>query len=90
MFTSTIILSGTVVIEGITFRWWLTDGIAQRLTVSHPAHGTETQTLSAEPASQARALSRAMLAAAGMVDPVGIAADVEAAPIGGHAKTGEN
>ena len=61
MFTSTIILSGTVVIEGVTFRWWLTDGIGQRLTVSHPVHGTRTQALSADPESQARTLSRAML-----------------------------
>jgi hypothetical protein len=64
MFTSTIILSGTVVIEGVTFRWWLTDGIGQRLTVSHPAHGTKTQALTDDPESQARALSRVMLAKA--------------------------
>jgi hypothetical protein len=63
MFTSTIILSGTVVIEGVSFRWWLTDGVAQRLTVSHPVHGTETQPLTAtDPELQARAVGRAMLA----------------------------
>jgi hypothetical protein len=62
MFTSTIILSGTVVIEGVSFRWWLTDGIAQRLTVSHPAHGTRTQPLTSDPESQARAVGRALLA----------------------------
>jgi hypothetical protein len=89
MFTSTIILRGTVVIEGVMFRWWLTDGRVQRLTVSHPAHGTRTQTLSADPESQARALSRAMLASAHVVDPIGLAADVEAAILAGGSKAGD-
>jgi hypothetical protein len=62
VFTSTIILSATVVIEGVTFRWWLTDGIAQQLTVSHPAHGTLTQPLTGDPESQAREAGRAMWA----------------------------
>ncbi|HUQ51067.1 MAG TPA: hypothetical protein VM692_02525 [Gammaproteobacteria bacterium] len=62
MFTSTIILSGTVVIEGTTFRWWLTDGVAQQLTVSHPAHGTQTQPLEGDPESHARVVGRALLA----------------------------
>jgi hypothetical protein len=82
MFTSTIILSGTVVIEGTSFRWWLTDGIAQRLTVSHPAHGTETQPLTANPESQARAVGRAMLA--GMARP-DVTADT--APLDSDSKT---
>ena len=62
MFTRTIILSGAVVIEGVSFRWWLTDGLAQQLTVSHPVHGTETQPLVGEPESHARAVGRALLA----------------------------
>jgi hypothetical protein len=62
MFTSTIILSGTVVIEGVSFRWWLTDGIAQQLTVSDPAHGTLTQPLTDNPESQAREAGRALWA----------------------------
>jgi hypothetical protein len=61
MFTSTIILSGTVVIEGTTFRWWLTDGVAQRLTVSHPVHGTETRPITGNPEAHARAAARALL-----------------------------
>jgi hypothetical protein len=65
MFTSTIILTGTVVIEGVTFRWWLTDGIAQQLTVSHPAHGTLTQPLNDDPVSQAREAGRTLWARKG-------------------------
>ena len=61
MFTSTVILAGTVVIEGAAFRWSVTDGLAQQLTVSHPTIGTQTQTLTASPDSQARAVGRAML-----------------------------
>jgi hypothetical protein len=62
MFTSTIILTGAVVIEGVTFRWWLTDGIAQQLTVSHPAHGTLTQALTDDPVTQAREAGRTLWA----------------------------
>jgi hypothetical protein len=61
MFTSTVVLAGTVVIEGVAFRWSVTDGVAQQLTVSHPAIGTHTQKLTASPHAQARAVGRAML-----------------------------
>lgn len=63
MFTSTIILSGKVVVQDVMFSWWVTDGATARLTVSHPTHGTETQPLvDNEPRVQARALAQAMLA----------------------------
>jgi hypothetical protein len=61
MFTSTVILAGTVVVEGRPFRWWVTDGLTQRLTVRHPVYGTETQRLVRSPALQAQAIGRAML-----------------------------
>ena len=64
MFTSTIILAGTVVVEGKAFRWSVTDGRAQHLTVTHPTLGTQTQPLTASPDSQARAIGRGMVIAA--------------------------
>ena len=76
MFTSTVVLAGTVVIEGVAFCWSVTDGLAQQLTVSHPTMGTQTQRLTASPDSQARAVGRSMLnstacaAAIGYIDAV--------------------
>jgi hypothetical protein len=64
MWTSTVILTGTIVIEGTAFRWLVTDGLAQQLTVSHPTLGTQTQPLASSPAAQARTVGRAMLGAA--------------------------
>jgi hypothetical protein len=62
MFASTVILSGTVIVGGVPFRWWVTDGLAQHLSVSHPAYGTDGRRLSRSPQSQARSIARAMLA----------------------------
>ena len=74
MSTSPVILDGTVVIEGVPFRWWVTDGLVQRLTVSHPAYGTDGQRLTMSPQSQARLVARAMLnskvVAAGFLEAV--------------------
>jgi hypothetical protein len=61
VWTSTVILTGTVVVEGTAFRWTVTDARAQQLTVSHPTVGTQTQLLRANPEAQARAVGRAML-----------------------------
>lgn len=61
MFKREVVLAGTVVIEGAEFRWSVTDGLAQRLTVTHPLFGTETRTLTASPDSQARDIGRQML-----------------------------
>jgi hypothetical protein len=61
MFTSEVVLAGTVVIEGVAFRWSVTDGLAQRLTVTHPLFGTETRALTASPDSQAGDIGRQML-----------------------------
>jgi hypothetical protein len=63
MFTSTVILTGTVVIEGVAFRWSVTDGFGQRLTVSHPVFGSQAQQLVRSPQAQARSIGRALLAA---------------------------
>jgi hypothetical protein len=62
MFTSTIILKGNVVVEGITFSWWVRDGSKPALTVSHQKYGTVTQTLAdGEPVVQARAIAKNMV-----------------------------
>jgi hypothetical protein len=64
MFTSTIILTGSVVVDSVAFSWWVRDGLAPLLTVSHPEFGTETQPLGdAEPLVQARAIAKKMVAA---------------------------
>jgi hypothetical protein len=61
MFSKTVILAGTVVVEGVAFRWSVTDGLPQSITVSHPFIGTETQMLAASPDSQAREVGQEML-----------------------------
>lgn len=61
MVTSTVVLSGQLIIEGVKFLWWVTDGRPARLTVSHPIHGTKTQTVDSQPEAQARGLARIML-----------------------------
>jgi hypothetical protein len=64
MWTSTVILTGMVVVDGTAFRWLVTDGAVRKLTVSHPTLGTRTHQVTASPESQARVLAREMLAAA--------------------------
>ena len=66
MVTSTVVLSGQLIIEGVKFLWWVTDGRPARVTVSHPVHGTKTQTAESRPEAQAKALARRML---GVADP---------------------
>jgi hypothetical protein len=62
MVTSTIILDGNVVVDGISFHWWVRDSSEPVLTVSHPNYRTETEPLGeAEPTAQARAIARRML-----------------------------
>ncbi|HET7132735.1 MAG TPA: hypothetical protein VFJ95_10830 [Gammaproteobacteria bacterium] len=63
MVTSTVVLSGQLIIEGVKFLWWVTDGRPARVTVSHALHGTKTQTAESKPEAQARRLAREMLAA---------------------------
>jgi len=63
MLTNTITLSGSVVVEGVAFSWWVTDGLKPQLTVSNGVHGTDTQPLGAiKPQAQARAVALTMLA----------------------------
>jgi hypothetical protein len=81
MFTNTVILTGTVVIEGSAFRWSVTDGLAQQLMVSHAILGTQTQPLAASPASQARIVGRAMLKDAAHAAAVGFVDEFDVAPI---------
>ncbi len=63
MLTSTVVLNGQVIIEGVKFLWWVTDGRPARLTVSHAAYGTLTKAAEIELEPQARALARSLLLA---------------------------
>jgi len=60
--TSTVVLHGQLIIEGVKFLWWVIDGRPARLTVSHPLYGTEIRPAEREPEQQARALARRLLA----------------------------
>ena len=62
MVTSTVVLHGQLIIEGVKFLWWVIDGQPARLTVSHPLYGTEVRPVDKEPEQQARALARKLLA----------------------------
>jgi hypothetical protein len=54
-------MNGHLIVEGVKFLWWVTDGYPARLTVSHPIHGTKTAAADVEPLPQARDLARALL-----------------------------
>lgn len=81
MFTRDIVLAGTVVIEGVAFRWSVTDGYVQRLTVRHPTLGTRVEQLVSSPEAQARAAGRQILAGKVTIPDVDVADDVSAASI---------
>jgi hypothetical protein len=63
--TSTVVLHGQLIIEGVKFLWWVIDGRPARLTVSHPLYGTEIRPAEKEPEQQARMLARRLLAEVG-------------------------
>lgn len=65
MVTSTVVLHGQLIIEGVKFLWWVIDGQPARLTVSHPLYGTEIRPAEKEPEPQARRLARRLLEEAG-------------------------
>lgn len=62
MVTSTVVLTGHLIQEGVKFLWWVTDGKPARVTVSHPLHGTRTRVAEKDPENQARALAKELLA----------------------------
>jgi len=64
--TSTVVLHGQVIIEGVKFLWWVIDGQPARLTVSHALYGTEIRPADKDPERQARALARQLLAGVGV------------------------
>ena len=66
MVTSTVVLHGQVIIEGVKFLWWVIDGQPARLTVSHALYGTEIRPADKDPERQARALARQLLAGVGV------------------------
>jgi hypothetical protein len=65
MVSSAVVLNGQLILEGVKFLWWVTDGRPARVTVSHPLHGTKTQRAQDEPELQARALARTLLEESG-------------------------
>jgi hypothetical protein len=75
MFTSTVVLAGTVVIEGVAFRWSVTEGWTQRLTVGHDKLGMRSEPLAGSPESQARVIGRAILARAVRIPEVDVVDD---------------
>jgi hypothetical protein len=66
MFVDTVVLTGTIVIEGIAFHWSVAND--QRLVVSHDRLGTRTEQLVDKPEAQARVMGRALLAGGMDVD----------------------
>ena len=60
MLTDTVVLTGTLIIEGVAFNWSVTD--KQRLAVSHDRLGKRTEQLVGKPQAQARDMARALLA----------------------------
>lgn len=71
MVTSTVVLNGQLIIEGVKFLWWVIDGRPARLTVSHPLYGTEIRPAETEPEQQARKLARRLLDEAAASAPRG-------------------
>ena len=69
MVTSTVVLHGQVIIEGVKFLWWVIDGQPARLTVSHALYGTETRPADKEPERQARSIARKLLAGVAIAEP---------------------
>ena len=61
MVSTTVVVNGQLILEGVEFLWWVTDGRPARVTVSHPLHGTKTQRAETRPEVQARTLARALL-----------------------------
>jgi len=59
MFIDTVVLTGTVVIEGAAFHWSVTQD--QRLAVSHDHLGIRVEPLTGRPQVQARDMARAIL-----------------------------
>lgn len=66
MVTSTVVLHGQVIIEGVKFLWWVIDGQPARLTVSHALYGTEIRPADKDPERQARSLARQLLVGVGV------------------------
>jgi hypothetical protein len=71
MWRSTLILNGTIVVDGVEFRWSVTDGASQQLTVSHHTLGIQIGPLTGSPDSQARVVGAAMLRDAAQTARVG-------------------
>lgn len=78
MSTSTIVLTGTVAIEGVAFCWSVTD--ARCITVRHPTIGEQTRPLAEDPEMQARTVGRSLLNSATGVAAIGYIDAVDDAP----------
>jgi hypothetical protein len=76
MFVDTVVLTGTIVLEGVAFHWSVTTD--QRLAVSHERLGTKVEPLVGRPQIQARDMGRAILAGEVSVPDVDAADDLAA------------
>ena len=69
---SSVVLTGTVVVEGVEFRWSVSDD--QQITVGNQSIGEKTLPLVADPESQARVIGEELLgshtAATGFLEAV--------------------
>lgn len=74
MFVDTVVLTGTIVIEGVGFHWSVTTD--QRLAVSHDQLGTRVEALVGRPQAQARVMASAILAGNVSVPDVDAADDL--------------
>jgi hypothetical protein len=74
MFIDTVVLTGTILIEGAAFHWSVTQN--QRLAVSHERLGTRVEPLVGKPQAQARQMARVILTGGVSVPDVDGAADL--------------
>ena len=74
MFVDTVVLTGTIVVEGVGFHWSVTTD--QRLAVRHGQLGRRVEPLVGRPQVQARDMARAILAGEVSVPDVDAADDL--------------
>ena len=61
MSTNTLRLNGTVIVEGVAFGWFVTNGESQQLMGRHCTLGTQIGQLTESPESQAHVVGATML-----------------------------
>jgi hypothetical protein len=71
MSTNTLRLNGTVIVEGVAFGWFVTNGESQQLMGRHCTLGTQIGQLTESPESQAHVVGATMLRDAARTAGVG-------------------